>query len=225
MARVRQIRSSVAGGARSYSLDADLRLALQQVGQGGEAAAQALAVEGGVGFGHGQDQLVALVGERRLVDDAGAADREHVGGADRRPDDAGALVELLGHDGLEALGQPVLVLGLGAADADVAEVAGERQEDAAGMVDAAERRVRDQDQALLAAVVGVRAPADVGEQAGGVAQAPLLVGLLGARRLEQGIGPGAQLDGVLGGARARRAYSAQNDSSGSLRRSVSDSRL
>ena len=129
----------------------------------------------------------------------GPADRQHVGGADGRADDAGAPVELLRHDRLQPLGQPVLVLALGiAAGADVAEVDGERQEHAARMVDAAERRVRDQDQALLAAVVGMRAPADVGEQAGGVAQAPLVVGLLRARRLEQGVRPGAQLDGVLG---------------------------
>src|SRR5437868_5940685 len=79
---------------------------------------------------------------------------------------------------------------------------GERREAAAGLVVAAEGGLRDQDQALLAAVVGVRAPADVGEQAGGVAQAPLLLGLVGAGRLEQRIAPGTQLEGVLGGPRA-----------------------
>ena len=50
---------------------------------------------------------------------------------------------------------------------------GERQIGAAGMIDADEAAVGDDVERLLAAIVGMRAPADVGEQAGGMAQAPL----------------------------------------------------
>ena len=68
----------------------------------------------------------------------GHADRQHVGGADGGADDAGALLRALGHERLEPLGQLVGVARC--AGADVAEVDGERQEDAARMVDAAQRR-------------------------------------------------------------------------------------
>ena len=46
---------------------------------------------------------------------------------------------------------------------------GEGDEGAADMVDADERRVRDDVEALLATIVGMRPPADVGEDAGGLA--------------------------------------------------------
>ena len=45
------------------------------------------------------------------------------------------------------------------------------------MVDADEARMRDDVERLLAAIVGMRAPADVGQQARGMAQ-PLLLGVL-----------------------------------------------
>ena len=64
----------------------------------------------------------------------------------------------------------------------VAVVDGERQIGAAGMVDADEGGVGDDVQALLAAIVGMRAPADVGEQAGRRAQPLLLRRLLEAER-------------------------------------------
>ena len=66
--------------------------------------------------------------------------------------------------------------------AGVAVVDGERQVGAAGMVDADEGGVGDDVQALLAAIVGMRAPADIGEQAGRRAKPLLLVGLLEAER-------------------------------------------
>ncbi len=50
------------------------------------------------------------------------------------------------------------------------------------MVDADEGRVGDDVERLLAAIVRMRAPADVGEQAGGVAQPLLLGGLVDAGR-------------------------------------------
>ena len=64
--------------------------------------------------------------------------------------------------------------------------------------------VRDDVERLLAAIVGMRAPADVGEQAGGVAQ-PLLLGVLvDAGRRHEGVGPGDQLLAVLRRARAQQ---------------------
>ena len=41
------------------------------------------------------------------------------------------------------------------------------------MIEADEGGVRDDAQALLAAIVGMRPPADIGEQAGGVPESPL----------------------------------------------------
>src|SRR6185436_9446115 len=60
------------------SSDADLEFPLQQLGQGRESAADTFAVEHCMGLGQGKYQLVLFVGERDLVDDAGAADRKHV---------------------------------------------------------------------------------------------------------------------------------------------------
>src|SRR5688572_26262501 len=53
---------------------ANLGLALEQRSKGAETATQALPVERRVGLGNGQDKPVALVGQRRLVDNAGAPD-------------------------------------------------------------------------------------------------------------------------------------------------------
>ena len=64
---------------------------------------------------------------------------------------------------------------------------------AAGMVDRDEGGVGDKVEALLAAVVRARPPADVGEQAGGVAVAALRDGLGQAGRRDEAVGPGAQL--------------------------------
>ena len=59
------------------------------------------------------------------------------------------------------------------------------------------RRMGDDVEALLAAIVGVRTPADIRQKAGSMAQAPLLVRLLGPGRLKQSVGPGTQLCRVL----------------------------
>ena len=78
------------------------------------------------------------------------------------------------------------------AQPDMAEEHREREERAARMVDADEGRVRDDVERLLAAIVGMRAPADVGEQAGGVAQALLLGGLVDPGRGHEAVGPVGQ---------------------------------
>ena len=49
------------------------------------------------------------------------------------------------------------------------------------MIDADEGGVGDDVERLLAAIIRMRAPADVGEQAGGVAQAAFLRGLVECR--------------------------------------------
>ena len=64
---------------------------------------------------------------------------------------------------------------------------------AAGVVDRDEAGIGDKVEALLAAVVRARPPADVGEQAGGVAVAAIRDGLGQAGRLDEAVGPGAQL--------------------------------
>ena len=51
---------------------------------------------------------------------------------------------------------------------------GERQIGAARMVDGGEAAMGDDVERLLAAIVRVRAPADIGQQAGRVTQPPLL---------------------------------------------------
>src|SRR5262245_24870883 len=106
-----------------------------------------------------------------------------MGGANGCPDDPSTPVLLFADEVLEPIRQFAVGIGIGGR-ANVAEVDGERQKYAAGMVDASERGMRDQVEALLASIVGVGAPADVGQQAGGVPQPLLLLRLLRARCLE-----------------------------------------
>ena len=141
----------------------------------------------------------------------GHADRQHVRGADGRADDAGALVELLGHDRLQPLGQLVV----SSSSARRRRRRGGSRWRAPGTRGPDDRCRRApawaiRIEALLAAVVGMRAPADVGEQAGGVAQAPLL------RRVSLGPGGSNSASVQVHSSQAcsaererRRAYSAQ----------------
>ena len=64
------------------------------------------------------------------------------------------------------------------------------------MVDRAEIAVGDKAQRLLAAVVGMHPPSDVGEEAGGMAQSAVLFGLAQLDHPRQAIGPGDQFLGV-----------------------------
>jgi hypothetical protein len=70
---------------------------------------------------------------------------------------------------------------------------GKRQKSPAGMVDTDEGGMRDQVQALLAAVFRMRPPANVGEQAGGPAEPRLLVGFVETERCEDLRAPGEEL--------------------------------
>ena len=74
----------------------------------------------------------------------------------------------------------------------MAEDVGQREEGAAGMVDADEGGMRDDVQRLRAAIFRMRAPADVGEQAGRVAVARLVLGLVDAEGGEGRAGPVGQ---------------------------------
>ena len=72
------------------------------------------------------------------------------------------------------------------------------------MIDRDERRIGDEVEALLAAVVRARPPADIGEKAGGVAVAALGDGLGQACGRDEAVGPVPQLLAVPGRAGAQR---------------------
>ena len=145
-----------------------------------------------------QHQAMPLDLERRARQHAGLRGRHHVGHPQRRAEHAGAI-ERAGRGQFANARRQLLVV----QQADVAEEDRQRDIGAARMVDADEGRMRDDAQRLLAAVVGMRAPADVGHQAGGVAQ-PLLLGILvDAGRRHEGVGPADQLLAVLRRARAQ----------------------
>src|SRR5690606_6869007 len=85
----------------------------------------------------------------------------------------------------------------------MAEVHGHCQEQPPRVIDAAERRMGDEIEALLPTVVGMGAPAHVRDQAGGVTQTAFL-GCLGWPWLgEQRVRPCGELAAVLGRARAK----------------------
>ena len=60
----------------------------------------------------------------------------------------------------------------------MAEEHRQRDEGAAGVIDRDEGGVGDDVERLLAAIVGMRPPTDVGEQASGMAQPPFVHGLV-----------------------------------------------
>src|SRR5262245_41163630 len=79
----------------------------------------------------------------------------------------------------------------------VAVIDGEREEGAAWVVDADKRAVSNEVQALNAAIIRMRPPADIRKQAGGMAEPPLLGRLDRTGRPEQRVGPEAQLVGAV----------------------------
>lgn len=176
--------------------DANRRFALQQMRQHLEPAPQALAVESLMLPGYGQSQRLTLIGDRRIDDDPGPADGQHVRGADGRAENTCTPQCAFRHDGFQPLRE--FVAAVVVTSTDVAEIDGQREEDPAFVVDAAEAGMGNDIEALLTAIVRMRAPADVRQQAGSVAQAPLLIGLLGARWREQLVGPRIELGCMLG---------------------------
>src|SRR5689334_20398460 len=74
------------------------------------------------------------------------------------------------------------------------------------MIDAGEAAVGDDVERLLAAIIGMGAPADIGKEARGMAQAALLGILVETGRRHEPIGP---LDQLLAVARRARAQPVQ----------------
>ena len=130
-----------------------------------------------------QHQRAALDHHRRVRQHAGHRGGHQIGDAQRGAEHARAI-EHAGRGELAQARRQFLVA--------PGRHGGRRpraREGAAGMVDADEGRVGDDVERLLAAIVGMRAPADIGEQAGGVAQPPLLGGLVDAGRRHEAVGP------------------------------------
>ena len=71
------------------------------------------------------------------------------------------------------------------------------------MIDGDEGRIGDDVQRLLAAIIGMGAPADVGKQTGGMAQALVVLRLVKMGGGHEGVRPGAQVLAVLRRARAQ----------------------
>src|SRR5262252_5140795 len=102
-------------------------------------------------------------------------------------------VEHTGRDEFAQPGRELLVN-----EADMAEEDGERDEGAAGVIDCDEGGVSDNVERLLATIVGMCPPADVGEKARHVAQPPLFRGLVEPGGRHEAVGPGDQLLAVGG---------------------------
>src|SRR5262245_62459622 len=102
-------------------------------------------------------------------------------GAEGRAENARALQYVL----VDELDQPLA--GLVFDQTFVAVIDAERKEGTAGVIDPDEGAVGDEVEALDAAIVRVRPPADIREQAGGVAEPPLLRRLGRTGCAEQGI--------------------------------------
>ena len=90
--------------------------------------------------------------------------------ADRRAEDLRPADHAFG----DQFGDPRRQFVMRFTEAGVAVIDRQSEKRAALMIDRAEIAVGDQVERLLAAIVGMRAPADIGEQAGGVAPAALL---------------------------------------------------
>src|SRR5262245_35829387 len=84
----------------------------------------------------------------------------------------------------------------------MAEEDRQRQEGTAAVIDADKSRVRNDVKGLLAAVIGMGAPADVGEQTGGMTQPLLVRRLVEAGRAHGTIRPADQFLAMHGRARA-----------------------
>src|SRR5499427_4127984 len=84
----------------------------------------------------------------------------------------------------------------------MAEEHGERQIGPALMVDAGKSAMRDDVERLLPAIIGMGAPADIGEQTGRMPQPALLGGLVESRSGHEPVGPRDQFLAM-----ARRARS------------------
>ena len=149
-------------------LDHDRRLQAGELGELAEAALDAGAAERREVGRQNQRQRLAARLDPRAADHVGHGAGDQIGDAQRRAERAGALHQPRRGELADVRRQRLVDQAL------VPVEIGEREIGAAGMVDADEGGVGDQVEALLAAIFRMRPPADVGEQAGGVAEPRLL---------------------------------------------------
>ena len=119
---------------------------------------------------HGKFEVhvrLARLAEGKVRHDAGHGGGEEVDDAQKAADELGELAKARRRDTGQRTADGVVV------EALEAVVVGERDEGAAGMGDADEGAVGDEVQRLKAAVIGMGAPADIGQKAGGLAVAAL----------------------------------------------------
>ena len=137
--------------------------------------------------------LASKVGRRQY---ARPRRRYQMGDAKCRTEHAGALEHRRRHQFLNDRRRFVLL-----AQAGVAVEHRQRDKRPALMADRAEIAVGDQIERLLAAIVGMHPPSDVRQQAGGMAQAAILVGFPQLHDPHQTIGPFDQFLGMARGSR------------------------
>ncbi len=75
--------------------NSDLCPLADQIGHSLEPAPQPFPIKGRISRRKGQNEGAIFVAERRLVDDAGHTDREHMGGPDRGANDPGPALHAL----------------------------------------------------------------------------------------------------------------------------------
>ena len=171
----------------------DLADAAHFGGELGQALVDPLTRQVGEFPGQGQHQT-PVVGQLQadFRQHAGHGGGQDIGQAENVAEQVGAGMSVV----VDQAGQAVLGL-----LAVIAVEDGEGQEHPARMIDADKGRLRDHAERTLGAIVGMGPPADIGEEAGGIAQPPLVFAFLETARPEQLVGPVAEFEFMLGRAR------------------------
>src|SRR6476660_6126735 len=146
---LRQASHGSARGELESRSDPDFGLPVKQAGKLLESPLDPLALEVGKGLWQRPHQPVALISDGRVGQHAGHGGGDHMGGAEGCAQNARPLHHVLVDQLDQLLAELVLHQPL------VAVIDGEREERAAGMVDADEIAMRDEVQALRAAIVGM----------------------------------------------------------------------
>src|SRR5712691_10972547 len=160
----------------------NLALAADQLAELVEALLQAAAGKRREFAFEREHKLALLHPHRGARQDPRHRGGSEIGDAHRPAENAGTLQEPFRGKFAQPVGRLLL-------PPDVAVEHREREKRPAGMVDAGEGGIGDDVERLLAAIIGMRAPADIGEQASSVAQPFLLGGLLDLDRLQEAVGP------------------------------------
>src|SRR5277367_988224 len=172
------------GPSRARSAPHDRSRAADQPRQLPEAAADAVGDEIDQTMLEHQHQLAALTAEMSGRKNAGPRCRDQVRNPECRAEHAGALKHGWCHHLLDNQWGLVFL-----AQAGIAIEYREGDKGAALMADRAEIAVGDQAEGLFAAVVGMYPPADVGQQAGSVAQATVFFCFAQLHDADQPVGP------------------------------------